>query len=150
MSRDIEFRVWIKPNDPNPDGLMVYQDSKSDYRMISNGNGFGVLEDMESWMDKESFVIMQYIGLKDVNGIEIYEGDLHKRQILCRHPKGICHGTYWVDYICSVEYKGYGFFSKALKQINHINLEFRAAFGEPINEAIEIIGNIHENIGLLK
>ena len=68
--REIKFRAWTQGNDP-----LFYSKTP---RMLSNDElssiggyyyTFGV--DRE-----EGYTLMQYTGLKDRNGVEIYEGDV--------------------------------------------------------------------------
>ena len=75
---------------------------------------------------------MQYTGLKDKNGKEIYEGDVVKADI-----DGATYITYW-------EEKEIGF---RFRQSNDLNEPYLTV-GLPIDD-IEIIGNIYENPELL-
>lgn len=81
--------------------------------------------------DQRCFNIMQYTGLKDKNGNEIYEGDIVK---LCRS-----HGYSWLEKgtISTIEWdndeQSYFLFNK---------------FRLTKNKKVEIIGNIYENPGL--
>jgi len=77
---------------------------------------------------------MQYTGLKDKNGVEIYEGDV-----------------FWSDYadayyqvIFSTEYLG--FFCETENE----NVFYDDRIIPLYDQLIEIIGNIHENPELLK
>lgn len=76
--------------------------------------------------------IMQYIGLKDINGKEIYEGDIMKAE----------DGTWEVQWRDAANF--------AL--INDAKQEGSVAFadGTYALEETEIIGNIYENPELLK
>jgi hypothetical protein len=59
MKREIKFRAWENENGRN---RMFYWDEMK--------NEFG------DWLNCKDTFIMQYTGLKDKNGKEIYEGDI--------------------------------------------------------------------------
>lgn len=119
--RDIRFRAW--------DGEKIIQDFdiySQDGRIrvpISNGALFP---------DPEKTSIMQYTGLKDKNGVEIYEGDI------------IAHGEYIIK-------------PGAVVQWDNLSAAWSVGPDWPFNEFYEcgvsdceVIGNIHENPKLLK
>ncbi len=106
--REIKFRAWDKA-----EKTMKYFDYG-----IFNRIPFG-LEDLSE--------LMQYTGLKDKNGTEIYEGDIVH----------YCGGEYW--YGCW-EYEG------AITIKNMVYDCFMLAE----HEFIEVIENIYENPELLK
>jgi len=84
-----------------------------------------------SW---EDYIIMQYTGLKDKNGKEIYEGDVIKYREYPNNEKSELCKIEWLD-----SYEGDGF-----KMTGFVS----PAYDYPTD--IEIIGNIHENPELLE
>lgn len=63
--REIKFRAWVK--DIEPHDMYMVDD------IIFKENSIGYLESTHQSFD---FILMQYTGLRDNNGVEIYEGDL--------------------------------------------------------------------------
>ena len=78
MKREIKFRVWLKPihwDDEDNEGLMTHHDLPLggwDRWWLNLDNSCGL--DGEFTLDM--IEIMQYTGLKDAKGKEIYEGDI--------------------------------------------------------------------------
>ena len=139
MSREIKFRVWDKTSDS-----MLYQDDFERVELDTKNKMVTLIAEEES--DKSHYVldyedsieaeILQYTGLKDKNGKEIYEGD-----ILGRHE-------YWP---IRIEYDKGCFMVRDLDKVRYNNLILNVPICnfESINDW-KVIGNIYENPELLE
>ena len=127
MNREIKFRVW-----------------DIELHMWINNIGMGKDNTLCKGTEKR-FAVMQYIGLKDKNGNEIYEGD-----ILCNDEyqtwewRGVVkfsHGVFGAEWLSNVKSK-----SMVGSWGQKHNLR---KLDDDIVERQIIIGNIYENPELL-
>jgi len=122
--RDIKFRAWDKEEKEmylwEADKLAERSIFEADWEMPS-------LFDEILWGSHPEMILMQYTGLKDKNGKEIYEGDIVKDQA----------GDNWEVYFDLGQF--------LLK--NKILLDTPISlYQEPV---VEVIGNIYENPELI-
>ncbi|MCU5181557.1 YopX family protein [Bacillus toyonensis] len=127
--REIKFRAWSKAANMFLDITGFETEKGRVYGLFHDGDYIGY--------DKEDIHLMQYTGLKDKNGKEIYEGD-----IVSRHDGGI----HFQEEALAEHVVKWGNFGWIPFEIGEGYQ--KCVYGE-IYEFI-VIGNIYENSELLK
>ncbi len=116
--REIKFRAWDKPK------KTLFYWAEVVVSMLGVGTG-----KPHNIFDNETVVLMQYTGLKDKNGLDIYEGDIIKGDH-CDGGGSIKDGV--------VEFNSAAW---AIKGISYLLRSFTD---------LEVIGNIYENPKLIE
>ena len=113
--REIKFRIW------NCHGQVMHQ-----WPELVKGDKIHLLDKQQP-----TYKVMQYTGLKDKNGLEIYEGDILHHQI---------QGNRKVIYPMSDNFAGFGLESTEGKKNTLQDSSY----------LYEVVGNIHQNPELLE
>ena len=144
MNREIKFRAYIK-NDYKKELIGKILDVSS-IHLKTKKVIIGYSLDKSNYGNKsfsfDDIELMQYTGLHDKNGKEIYEGDIVK-QVSYKYSNDEYGHKGFYENISKVLYKGRAFQYEWIKT-NEIEMpkDFKENF-------IEVIGNIYDNPELL-
>lgn len=148
--REIKFRAWYHWKHNHDNGWMEYLELGIDdlyqrtfllSKKLPTLTGLKHFVKLDGFNHECDFELMQYTGLKDKNGKEIYEGDIVKSG----------NGRLWTiefgNFVSTIppriEVSGYGYY------IQPIEKECKEKGNGCLYAGLEVIGNIYENPKLL-
>lgn len=125
--REIKFRVWDKETKNICEVRNI--DFISEMVQIKYQANYGVRE-------LENVILMQFTGLQDENGVDIYEGDILIYQHMFVDKKSVS------EVIWNEKYSGFASYVE--------DDERRYILEKELKNQFEVIGNIYENPELLE
>ena len=125
MSREIKFRVWDN---------IDYMSKPYDLNEIQ----FGKIQ------FTKDCIIMQFTGLKDMNGQDIYEGDVLQCEFIPSY-----FGVEWNNEVSCYDWYVMTETKKLGASLAKANEDAPKKTDKPFSQIIEVIGNIYENPDLL-
>ena len=137
--REIKFRAWSYRNSDMayPDeGFFFVEGVYSHFTIGANGEAMPASRDHD--MTFESIVFQQYTGLKDANGVEIYEGDI------CVNTNGRLAKCIYHEPSASFD-----FVASYLTGLTRLLQMLNCGYSAQMSGKLIVIGNIYENPELL-
>ena len=154
MNREIKFRAWDKEKK-----MMLYTDWDS-FRNWYDEPWIGRVVHERGWLEEELVMSdpMQYTGLKDKNGVEIYEGDIVGWKNIVFESDKLYKGFVIMSegFWGVVELRKHKIpketldFLKNTNNENMINHFYDMNLFALVDDELQILGNIFENPELLK
>ena len=147
MTREIKFRAWDAERK-----TMHYQDKAKwmlSCRGVNPGNEFELhgAQSINNFFIPEMGALMQFTGIKDKNGREIYESDI-VRILYTDWPSNPAPNNEGLDeYKESISQYGEVVFSNTFGNAEYelCNQDWRGSISPGRHGEIEVIGNIYEN-----
>ena len=120
--REIKFRAWDKKNK-----IMRSVNDREIYDDLDR-NGYSCVD---SVLNDETSIVMQWTGLVDKNGVDIYEGDIVRTRL--GNFENI--GKIFFEHSCFMIEIGYTILQNGLTKFPLITNDYQ----------LEVVGNIFEN-----
>lgn len=126
-----KFRAWDKWRDRMSVVDRIYIDTKG----VRLYDDFG-----EYWRDFNDIELMQSTGLKDKNGMEIFEGDI------------VTDGdvTSDIKYHQTLGFYMIGKYGFSVPFGQGVDVEYFEEFADHVSKTFEVVGNVYENPELLE
>jgi uncharacterized phage protein (TIGR01671 family) len=140
MNREIKFRAWIREVKEMISVESIYYDGFGGFEI--SGEGYNDMDHLE-------VVLMQFTGLHDKNGKEIYEGDIVSVEFTPIVSNYIGNSPNTHTMTCEVVFHNGGFKFKNLNKGKGRKAWPHKSLVDSELDEIEIIENIYENPDLL-